>query len=92
MESVGFKIPIMNLTRWSSQYGMVKHSMEEMERDPNLQSKVNSCTTHGSLSTIQLLCFRELEVLLGPFKNATDTFQKDGETVGLVIPYVFLPA
>jgi hypothetical protein len=90
MGSVGFKIPIMYLTRWSSQYGMVKHSMEEMERDPdpNLQSKLNSCTTHGSLSTIQLLCLCELVVLLGPFKNATDTFQKDGETVGLVIPYV----
>ncbi len=87
MECVGFKIPMMNLTRWSSQYGMVKHSMEAMERDNNLQSKLNSCTTHGSLSAIQLKCLRELVVLLGPFKNATDAFQEDSETVGLVIPF-----
>lgn len=78
---------MMNLTRWSSQYGMVKHSMEAMERDPNSQSKLYSCTTHGSLSAIQLKCLRELVVLLGPFKNATDAFQEDSETVGLVIPF-----
>ena len=78
---------MMNLTRWNSQYGMVKYSMDAMERDPNLQSKLNSCSTHGSLSAIQLKCLRELVILLGPFKNATDAFQKDSETVGLVIQF-----
>lgn len=48
---------------------------------------MNSCSTHGSLSAIQLKCLRELVILLGPFKNATDAFQKDSLTVGLVIPF-----
>lgn len=87
MDCVGFKIPMLNQTRWSSQYGMIKASLEAIEKDPNLQSKLNSCAVHGSLTAIQIKCLRELIILLGPFKLATDAFQKEHETIGLVIPF-----
>ncbi|KZS04650.1 Uncharacterized protein APZ42_032361 [Daphnia magna] len=87
MDCVGFKIPMLNQTRWSSQYGMIKGSLEAMDKDPNIQSKLNSCAVHGSLTAIQIKSLRELVILLGPFKIATDAFQKEHETIGLVIPF-----
>lgn len=87
MDCVGFKIPMLNQTRWSSQYGMIKGSLEAMDKDPNIQSKLNSCAVHGSLTAIQIKSLRELVILLGPFKIAMDAFQKEPETIGLVIPF-----
>ncbi|KZS07307.1 Uncharacterized protein APZ42_028993 [Daphnia magna] len=87
MDCVGFKIPMLNQTRWSSQYGMIKGTLEAIEKDPSIQSKLNSCTVHGSLTAIQIKCLRELIILLGPFKLATDAFQKEHETIGLVTPF-----
>ncbi|XP_045027125.1 uncharacterized protein LOC116919335 [Daphnia magna] len=87
MDCVGLKIPMLNQTRWSSQYGMIKGSLEAMDKDPNIQSKLNSCAVHGSLTAIQIKSLRELVILLGPFKIAMDAFQKEPETIGLVIPF-----
>lgn len=86
LDSVGFKIPMMNATRWNSQYEMIKKFLEAIERDSHLQNKLNACKAHGFLSAIQLKSLKEFTVLLGPFKMATDAFQKDHETVGLAIP------
>nr|CAH0105858.1 unnamed protein product [Daphnia galeata] len=54
LDSVGFKIPMMNLTRWNSQFSMVKYFLNAIDIDPTLQSKLNACKTHGSLSSLQL--------------------------------------
>lgn len=54
MGCVGFKIPMLNLAHWSSQYGMIKGSLEAIEKDSNIQSKLNSCAVHGSLTAIQI--------------------------------------
>ncbi|EFX66512.1 hypothetical protein DAPPUDRAFT_332128 [Daphnia pulex] len=32
---------------WSSQHGMIKGSLEAIEKDPNIQSKLNSCAVHA---------------------------------------------
>ncbi|KAI9552615.1 hypothetical protein GHT06_020482 [Daphnia sinensis] len=87
LDSVGFKIPMMNLTRWNSQFSMVKHFLNGIDIDTALQSKLNACKAHGSLSSLQLKCLKEFVTLLEPFKIATDVFQKDTETTGLVIPF-----
>ncbi|XP_045034373.1 uncharacterized protein LOC123475567 [Daphnia magna] len=87
LDSVGFKIPMMNLTRWNSQFLMVKHFLNGIDIDTALQSKLNACKAHGSLSSLQLKCLKEFVTLLEPFKIATDVFQKDTETIGLVIPF-----
>ncbi|KZS06189.1 Uncharacterized protein APZ42_030432 [Daphnia magna] len=87
LDSVGFKIPMMNLTRWNSQFSMVKHFLNGIYIDTALQSKLNACKAHGSLSSLQLKCLKEFVTLLEPFKIATDVFQKDTETIGLVIPF-----
>jgi hypothetical protein len=78
---------MMNLTRWNSQFLMVKYVLNAIEIDPTLQSKLNACKTHGSLSSLQLKCLKEFVNLLEPFKISTDVFQKDTETVGLAIPF-----
>ncbi|XP_045029829.1 uncharacterized protein LOC123472425 [Daphnia magna] len=87
LDSVGFKIPMMNLTRWNSQFSMVKHFLNGIDIDTALQSKLNACKAHGSLRSLQLKCLKEFVTLLEPFKIATDIFQKDTETIGLVIPF-----
>lgn len=87
LDSVGFKIPMMNLTRWNSQFSMVKHFLNGIDIDTALQSKLNACKAHGSLSSLQLKCLKEFVTLLEPFKIATDVYQKDTETIGLVIPF-----
>ena len=78
---------MMNLTRWNSQFSMVKYFLNAIDIDPTLQSKLNACKTHVSLSSLQLKCLKEFVNLLEPFKIATDVFQKDTETVGLAIPF-----
>ncbi|KZS10217.1 Uncharacterized protein APZ42_025370 [Daphnia magna] len=87
LDSVGFKIPMMNLTRWNSQFSMVKHFLNGIDIDMALQSKLNASKAHGSLSSLQLKCLMEFVTLQEPFKIATDFFQKDTETIGLVIPF-----
>ncbi|XP_059351385.1 uncharacterized protein LOC130703038 [Daphnia carinata] len=87
VDSVGFKIPMMNLTRWNSQFSIVKYFLNAVDIDPTLQSKLNACKAHESHSSLQLKCLKEFVTLLEPFKIATDVFQKDTETVGLVIPF-----
>lgn len=87
LDSVGFKIPMMNLTRWNSQFSMVKHFLNGIDIDTTLQSKLNACKAHGSLRSLQLKCLKEFVTLMEPFKIVTDVFQKDTETIGLFIPF-----
>jgi hypothetical protein len=86
VKCVGFRIPAMNNTRWSSQYNMLNKLMEAIEKDPTLQSKLNATKKLNKLTAYEINTLKELVALLKPFKVATDELQGDFETVGNVIP------
>lgn len=86
VKCVGFRIPAMNNTRWSSQYNMLNKLMKAIEKDPTLQSKLNATKKLNKLTAYEINTLKELVALLKPFKVATDELQGDFETVGNVIP------
>lgn len=85
-KQVHFRLPMMNNTRWNSQYQLIEKLIQAIEICSSLQEKLNACKKHGSLSQNQIKMLKELLLLLGPIKQATDAFQKANETIGLVIP------
>lgn len=66
---------------------MVDTLLTAIDLDPNLQLKLNAFEKHGQLSNYDLKHLRKFVDCLQPLKTATDVFQKDAETVGLVIPF-----
>lgn len=65
---------------------MLEKHVEALKADPHLESKFNASQKFGKLTALELKNLKELLTLLGQFKLATDAFQKDTDTVGLVIP------
>lgn len=86
MKSVGFKIPVMNQTRWNSQYLMLSKFVEALELDPTLQLRLGAYKKHKKLGALEMKMLKELILILEPFKEATEDFQADYESVGNVIP------
>lgn len=86
VKSVGFKIPVRNQTRWNSQYLMLSKFVEALELDPNLQLKLSAYKKHQKLGALETKMLKELILILEPFKEATDDFQADHESVGNAIP------
>lgn len=85
-KAVGFHLPNKNSTRWNSQYLMIKKLVEAFEKAPYLQDTLNATKKLGKLSAYELSVLKELIALLKPFKQATDDFQADFESIGNVIP------
>jgi len=65
---------------------MIKKLVEAFEKAPFLQDTLNATKKLGKLSAYELLVLKELIALLKPFKQATDDFQADFESIGNVIP------
>ena len=65
---------------------MIEKFLQALKCDADLQSHLRACEKHGSVSKEEIKALRELIILLAPFKMATDLFQKQYETVSLVIP------
>lgn len=68
---------------------MIKKLVEAFEKAPSLQDTLNATKNFGKLWAYELSVLKELIALLKPFKQATDDFQADFESIGNVIP-VFL--
>lgn len=89
LKSVGFRLPVMNATRWSSQHNMISIFLNAMEIDPSLPTKLNAfhkLKPEQKLTPTDIKILKELVLLLEPFKEATDELQADYETLGCVIP------
>jgi hypothetical protein len=65
---------------------MIKKLVEAFEKAPYLQDTLNATKKLGKLSSYELSVLKELIALLKPFKQATDDFQADFESIGNVIP------
>lgn len=65
---------------------MIKKLVEAFEKAPYLQDTLNATKKLGKLSAYELSVLKELIALLKPFKQATDDFQADFESIGNVIP------
>ena len=85
-KAVGFRLPNKNSTRWNSQFLMIKKLVEAFEKAPSLQDTLNATKKLGKLSAYELLVLKEIIALITPFKQATDDFQADFESIGNVIP------
>ncbi|KZS06790.1 Uncharacterized protein APZ42_029636 [Daphnia magna] len=85
-KAVGFRLPNENATRWNSQYLMLRKLLEAFEKASYLQETLNATKKLGKLSAYELLVLKELVALLKPFKQASDDFQDDFESIGNVIP------
>lgn len=81
-----FRIPMMCATRWNSQLTMAGAFVAAIEEHPELQDKLNAFKTHGHITAMELKLLKEFCQVMTPLKTMTDVFQKDHETVGLVIP------
>lgn len=86
MARVGFKLPVANTTRWSSQFRMVLKFQEALEQDPTIQDSLAAFKVHGKFSYRELKIVKELISILQPFQETTDEWQRDSETIGTVIP------
>ena len=82
---VDFKLPAMNQTRWNSQY-LIKKFLNALDKDSQIQNKLKACEKHSKMSALVVKVLREVVIILQPFTEATDDFQADYESVGLVIP------
>lgn len=85
VESVGFRLPAMNATRWNSQVRMISQFFKAMEIDPDLPNKLNAMKKFN-IDSIDMKTLKVLMLLLIPFRQATDEWQKEHETLGSVIP------
>jgi hypothetical protein len=85
-KAVGFHLEAKNLTRWNSQLRMISALLKAIDKDSNLQSKLNTTKKWGELSSQELALLRELAILLQPFEEETNDLQGDYGTTGNVIP------
>ena len=85
---VGFRIPSRNATRWNSQFSQLLLFSKALETNSAIQSStgLKAFQKHGSLSVRETKLIKEVILVLQPFKDATDAFQKEHESVGEVIP------
>ncbi|KZS20677.1 Uncharacterized protein APZ42_012597 [Daphnia magna] len=58
--------------------------IEAFKKNPTLQGKFNATKKYGKLPVTELKTLKELVTVLETFKEATDEFQEDYETVGVV--------
>jgi len=86
MSRVGFKLSLANTTRWNSQLKMIIDFLKALEKDPNLPEHLSAFKTHGTFTFHELKILRELVMILQPFQEATDEWQRDFQSVGTVIP------
>ena len=86
-EAVGSRLTAKNATRWDSQLKAFRSIVDALDKDPQLQSKLNATTKkHAKLSLLEIKRLKEVILILTPFKEATDDFQGDYETAGIVVP------
>ncbi|KAK4013504.1 hypothetical protein OUZ56_026058 [Daphnia magna] len=64
----------------------IRKSVLDTEKASYLQETLNATKELGKLSAYELLVLKELVALLKPFKQASDDFQADFESIGNVIP------
>ena len=83
---VDFKLPAMNQTRWNSQFLMITKFLNALDKDSQIQNKLKAFEKHSKMSALEIKVLREVVIILQPFTEATDEFQADYESVGLVIP------
>ena len=86
VNSVGFRIPSANATRWNSQWLQLKIFNQALTKDPSLQSKLHAFIKHGTVSQQELKLSMDLVICLETIKDATDEWQRDSESIGSVIP------
>lgn len=84
--TVGFRLPAHNATRWNSSFYMLAAFLKAIEQDPSLQTRLSAVKKHRPLNANQILILKEIVVILKPFESVSDDFQADFETVGNVIP------
>lgn len=75
-----------NETRWNSQLAMVKTFSKAIEAEPKLQESLQAFKKHGKVTNRELKIIKELIIILEPFLDATDEWQRDFESIGSVIP------
>ena len=83
---VRFRIPSKNVTRWNSQFAQLFRIVKALEKQPSIQPTLSAFKKHGSLSVKEMKVIKEVMLILQPFKEAKDAFQKEHESVGVVIP------
>ena len=85
----GFKIPVANATRWNSQLIMIDTFLKVLDKDSTIQDALSAFQVHGKFDFRDIKVIRELVMVLKPFQEATDEWQKDFQSVGTVIPAYF---
>lgn len=83
---MGFKIPAINATRWNSQLSQIKMFNKALQKHLAVQDKISCFRKHGKITTREQKILKEIELILSPFKDATDSYQKEHESIGEVIP------
>lgn len=76
----------MNATRWNSQLLQIKMFNKALKKHPTLQDKLSCFRKHGKITAREQKILKEIEIILSPFKEATDSYQKEHESIGEVIP------
>ena len=83
---VRFRIPSKNVKRWNSQFAQLFRIVKALEKQPSIQPTLSAFKKHGSLSVKEMKVIKEVMLILQPFKETMDAFQKKHESVGEVIP------
>ncbi len=83
---VGFKLSMANTTRWNSQLKMIMDFLKALEKDPNIQEHLSAFKTNGVFTYREVKILKEIVMILQPFQEATDEWQRDFQSVGTVIP------
>ena len=86
MIRVGFKLSLSNTTRWNSQLKMIADFLRAIDKDSSIQEHLSAFKTNGAFSFHELKILKELVMILQPFQEATDEWQRDFQSVGTVIP------
>lgn len=60
VNSVGFRLPAKNATRWNSTYYMLATFVKAIDADPTLLARLNAVKKHKALSASELLILREV--------------------------------
>jgi len=83
LQATGKRLLPMNATRWNSQLKMLRRLDEVLQKEPNIQDKLNAKT---KLTAHDIRILHELLPLLQPFEDATDVLQGENATAGFVLP------
>lgn len=60
--------------------------LKALDKDSTIQDALSAFQVHGKFSFREIKIIRELIMVLKPFQEATDEWQKDFQSVGTVIP------